>query len=78
MRRKNWRMVVVGFVLIVIAAAFYFFMRSIASTSNDAVSLMETVGTVAGFMVGLSVVMIVVGLIGKKDLDQEDQEDLVG
>jgi hypothetical protein len=66
MRRKNWRIVVVGFVLIVIAVAFYFFMLSIASTSNDPVSLMQTVGTVSGVIIGLSVAMIVVVLIGKR------------
>jgi hypothetical protein len=66
MRRKNWRIVVVGFVLIVIALAFYFFMLSIASKSNDPVALMQTVGAVAGAVGGISIVMIIVGLIGKK------------
>lgn len=66
MRRKNWRIVIVGFVLIVIAVAFYFFMLSIASKSNDPVGLMQTVGTVAGAVCGLSLVMIIIGLIGKK------------
>ena len=66
MRQKNWRIVIVGFVLILIALGFYFFMLSIASTSNDPVVLMQTVGTVAGAVVGLSLVMIVVGLIGKR------------
>jgi len=66
MRRRNWRIVVVGFVLIVISLAFYFFMLSIASKSNDPVALMQTVGTVAGAVGGLSLAMIIVGLIGKK------------
>ena len=66
MRRKNWRIVVVGFVLIVIALAFYFYMLSIAPKSNDPVALMRTVGTVAGAIGGLSVVMIIIGLIGKR------------
>jgi len=66
MRRKNWRIVVVGFILIVMALAFYFFMLSIASKSNDPVALMQTVGTVAGAIGGLSLAMIIVGLIGKK------------
>ena len=66
MRRKNWRVVIVGFVLIIIAAGFYFFMLSIASKSNDPAALMQTVGQVAGAIVGLSVVMIIIGLIGKK------------
>ena len=66
MRRKNWRIVIVGFVLIVIAVAFYFFMLSMASKSNDPKALMQTVGEVAGGVGGLSVVMIIIGLIGKK------------
>lgn len=66
MRRKNWRIVIVGIVLIVIALAFYFFMLSIASKANDPATLMQTVGTVAGVIGGLSLAMIIVGLIGKK------------
>jgi hypothetical protein len=46
--------------------AFYFFMLSIASKSNDPSALMGTVGTVSGVAGGLGVAMIVVGLIGKK------------
>jgi len=66
MRRKNWRIVVVGVVLIVMALAFYFYMFSIASKSNDPVALMQTVGQVAGVVGGLSIAMIIIGLIGKK------------
>jgi hypothetical protein len=66
MRRQNWRIVIVGFVLIVIAIAFYFFMLSIASKSTDPLALMQTVGQVAGAVGGLSLVMIIIGLIGKK------------
>jgi hypothetical protein len=66
MRRKNWRIVIVGFVLTVIALGFYFFMLSIASKSTDPTALMQTVGTVAGAAVGISFIMIIFGLIGKK------------
>jgi magnesium-transporting ATPase (P-type) len=66
MRRKNWRIIIVGFVLIVMALGFYFFMLSIASNSTDPTVLMQTVGTVAGAAVGISLVMIIIGLIGKK------------
>ena len=66
MRRKNWRIVIVGFFLIVLALGFYFFMLSIAPTSNDPAALMQTVGAVAGAAIGLSLVMIVLGLVGKK------------
>ncbi len=66
MRHKNWRIVIVGVVLILIAVAFYLFMLSIAPKSNDPVALMQTVGAVAGVVGGLSLVLIIVGLIGKK------------
>ena len=66
MRRKNWRIIIVGFVLIVLALGFYFFMLSIASQSTDPVALMQTVGSVAGAAIGISLVMIIIGLIGKK------------
>ena len=66
MRRRNMRIVVVGVVLLIMALVFFVFMRSIASTSNDPVSLMQTVGIVTGVVTGISVVMIIAGLIGKR------------
>ena len=66
MRQKNWRVVIVGIILIVLGVLFYLFMLSTASKSNDPVALMRTVGTVSGVVCGLAVAMIVVGLIGKK------------
>lgn len=66
MRRRNWRVVIAGFVLFIIALGFYFFLQSIAPNSSDPVALMQTVGTVTGVVVGISLVMITIGLIGKK------------
>ena len=66
MRQRNWRVIIVGFVLVVLALGFYFFMLSIASKSTDPVALMQTVGTTAGAVIGISLVMIIGGLIGKK------------
>jgi len=66
MRKRNWRVVIVGIVLIVLAVLFFFFMLSMAPKSNDPVALMRTVGTVSGVVGGLAIVMIIVGLIGKK------------
>ena len=66
MRRKNWRVVIAGVVLIVFALVFFLFMLSIASKSNDPVALFQTVGTVVGAVGGISLVMIIIGLIGKK------------
>jgi hypothetical protein len=66
MRRKNWRVVTAGMVLIVMALVFFLFMLSIASKSNDPAALFQTVGTVVGAVGGISLVMIIIGLIGKK------------
>ena len=66
MRRKNWRVVIAGVFLIVMALVFFLFMLSIASKSNDPVALFQTVGTVVGVVGGISLVMIIIGLIGKK------------
>ena len=66
MRRRNIRVVIVGFFLMVLALGFFLYMRSMASTSNDPVSLMQTVGTVTGVVTGISLVMIIAGLIGKR------------
>jgi hypothetical protein len=66
MRRRNWRIIIVGFVLTLLALGSYFFMLSIAPTSNDPAALMQTVGTVAGVVIGISLVMILLGVIGKK------------
>ncbi len=66
MRQRNWRIVTVGMILIVLALGFYFFMGLMAPQSTDPQALMETVGTVSGVVFGISVVMIALGLIGKK------------
>ena len=66
MRQKNWRVVIVGIVLMIAAAGFFLFMLGIAPKSNDPAALMQTVGEVSGVVGAISLVMIVVGLIGKK------------
>jgi hypothetical protein len=50
----------------VMALMFFLYMLSIASRSNDPVALFRTVGTVVGAVGGISLVMIIIGLIGKK------------
>ena len=66
MRRRNWRVILSGFVLIILALGFYFFMLTVASQSTDPVALMQTVGTVSGVLLGISIAMIILGLVGKK------------
>jgi len=66
MRQRNWRMVIGGFMLLVLALGFSFFMLSIASISTDPAELMRIVGGASGTVGGVSIVLILVGLIGKK------------
>jgi hypothetical protein len=60
MRRRNWRLVLGGMVLIVMALVFYIFMLLNASSSTD------PVGPISGAAFGISLVLILLGLIGKE------------
>jgi len=66
MRQRNWRVIITGLLLSALAAGFYFYMLSFAPRSTDPAELMRTVGSVSGTAIGISFVMIVFGLIGKK------------
>ena len=65
-RQRNWRVVIVGGVLIAAAIGFFYYMLGISPSSNDPAALMTIVGQVSGAVIGLSVVMIIFGLIGRK------------
>lgn len=66
MRKRNWRLVIFGVLLIGLAVGFFFVMQSMAPQSLDPVELMKTAGQATGVVTGVSVVLIIVGLIGKK------------
>jgi hypothetical protein len=66
MRQKNMRLVIVGVVLMLAAPAFFFYFLSIASKSNNPAALMQTVGQVSGVGGGIGLVMLVIGLVGRK------------
>jgi hypothetical protein len=66
MRKRNWRLVVSGFIFGGLALGSFIFATTVASNSTDPVEFMRLVGQIAGAMGGISLVMIVVGLIGKK------------
>jgi len=66
MRRRNWRVTIVGIVLFVMAIAFYFYMMTIAPRSNDPAAMMRVVGTVSGGVGGLALVMVALGAFGRK------------
>ncbi len=66
MRKRNWRVIIAGFVLGLLALGFFVFMLSMVPRSNDPAALMQTVGTVSGAVGGISIAMILFGLIGKR------------
>jgi hypothetical protein len=66
MRRRNWRVLLTGLVLILAAAGFFVGMQSLAPTSNDPVALMRIVGEVSGALVGLGLIMMVFGAVGRR------------
>jgi hypothetical protein len=66
MRKKNWRLVIAGCLFIAMAFGFYFVMLSIAPSSTDPVMVMQIAGRVVGVVTGVSLVMILIGLVGKK------------
>jgi len=66
MRHVNRRFVCTGAVLIAAAIGFFVYMMGMAPRSNDPKALMETVGEVSGIASAVGVVLIVLGLRGKK------------
>jgi hypothetical protein len=66
MRKRNWRLIIVGAVLLGLAGIFFLAMLGMVPKSNDPAALMRTVGQVSGAVSGISIVMIIFGLIGKK------------
>lgn len=66
MRRRNWRVVIAGLFFALMAVGFFLFMLTVAPQSTDPAEMMRTVGSVSGTVIGISVVMIIFGLIGKK------------
>ena len=65
-RRRNWRFVITGFLFIFLAAGFFVFMLGMAGQSNDPAEVMRIVGGASGTVIGVSVALIIAGLIGKK------------
>lgn len=66
MRKRNWRFVFTGVFFLLLAVAFFFLMTPLAGSSTDPVEFMRLVGQAAGVAGGVSVALIIAGLIGKK------------
>jgi hypothetical protein len=65
-RTRNWRLVLTGLLLAVLAAGFFIGMQGMAPRSTDPVELMRTVGQVSGAGGGIGLVMIIIGIIGRR------------
>lgn len=66
MRQRNWRLVIVGVFFIVIGFAIFLFVPSLGAYSTDPVEFTRLIGQVAQVVIGVSVALIIFGLIGKK------------
>ncbi len=66
MRQRQWRLVIVGVVMIAMAVAFFAGMLSLAPQSNDPVAVMRTVGQVSGVVAAIGLAIMLFGLIGRK------------
>lgn len=66
MRTRIWRLSITGIVLMAAAVAFFLGMQTIAPKSTDPVELMRTVGQVSGAAGGIGLVMVIIGLIGRR------------
>lgn len=66
MRKRNWRFVLAGFFLLLVAAGLFVGLSALATQSNDPVMVVQTAGQVAGVAGGVGIALIIAGLIGKK------------
>jgi hypothetical protein len=66
MRQKNWRVVIVGGIVVVLAIGFFLFMMGLAPQSNDPQALMTIVGQVSGVVGAIGIAMAIYGLVGRK------------
>jgi hypothetical protein len=66
MRRRNWRVVIAGVLLLVMAVVFYNTLSTVAPQSTDPIEMMGIAGSISGTAIGISVVMMLIGLIGKR------------
>jgi flagellar motor component MotA len=66
MRKTNWRLVITGLALIILAVVFYVGMELMTGRSNDPAAMMQIVGQVSGCVGAIGLVMAIFGVIGRR------------
>jgi flagellar motor component MotA len=66
MRKTNWRLIITGLALIILAVVFFAGMALMTGRSNDPAAMMQTVGQVSGAVGGIGLVMAIFGVIGRR------------
>jgi hypothetical protein len=62
----NVRVMATGALMIVLAAAFFLYMMTVAPRSNDPAGMMQTVGGVSGAVSAIGLVMLIFGALWRK------------
>jgi hypothetical protein len=66
MRKTNWRLVITGLALIILAMVFFVGMALMTGRSNDPAAMMQIVGQVSGCVGAIGLVMAIFGVIGRR------------
>jgi len=66
MRKTNWRLVITGLALIILAVVFFAGMALMTGRSNDPTAMMQIVGRVSGAAAGLGLVLAIFGVVGRR------------
>jgi hypothetical protein len=66
MRKTNWRLVITGLALIILALVFFVGMLTMTGRSNDPAAMMQIVGQVSGAAGGIGLLMAIFGVIGRR------------
>jgi hypothetical protein len=66
MRKTNWRLVITGLTMIILAVLFFAGMATMTGRSNDPAGMMQIVGQVSGGVGAIGLVMAIFGVIGRR------------
>jgi hypothetical protein len=66
MRKTNWRLVITGLALIILAVVFFVGMALTTGRSNDPVAMMQIVGQVSGGVGAIGLVTAIFGVVGRR------------